>query len=89
MEENTVETEEMPEELPAQEPEVPQEPAEAAAPEFEAHILGLQQQAEAMRESWPDFDLVKELQNPVFLQLTAPGTGIGVEDKIREKIISS
>ena len=28
----------------------------------------------------PDFDLSRELQNPVFLQLTAPGTGISLED---------
>ena len=49
-------------------------------PAFEDHIRGLQQQAEEMQGQFPDFDLVQALQDPVFLRLTAPGTGISVAD---------
>lgn len=74
------ETEEMRE---VQEPvtETVQPPAEdAMASQFEAHIRGLEEQAQKMQQTFPGFDLRQALQNPVFLQLTAPGTGISVED---------
>ena len=63
------------------------EGAEAApAPElpdpdlFAAHFLGLEQQAEAMREVFPDFDLRTALHDPAFARMTAPDVGIRVED---------
>ena len=75
-----------PEETPEQ-PEMQQEveteaaePAEASQDLFADHFRNLEQQGQALKESFPQFDLGLELQNPVFLQLTAPGTGINVED---------
>lgn len=44
------------------------------------HYGKLQQQAEAMKRVYPGFDLQRELQNPVFVRLTAPNTGVSVED---------
>ena len=44
------------------------------------HFGRLQQQAEAMKQLYPDFDLQKELQNPAFLRMTSPEGGISVED---------
>ena len=44
------------------------------------HFGYLQQQAEAMRQMYPDFNLEKELQNPQFLRLTSPDVNISVED---------
>ena len=44
------------------------------------HFGKLQQQAEAMRQMYPDFDLQAELQNPNFLRLTSPEVGVSVED---------
>ena len=57
--------------------------AEAAAEaqkqaEINNHFNGLQQQAEQLRQMYPNFDLDAELKNPQFLRLTAPGTGIDV-----------
>ena len=70
-----------------EEVEIPQEDKEKAPEEelqdvsqFEEHIRGLEAQGKALQEQYPDFDLARELSNPVFLQLTAPGTGISVED---------
>ena len=75
------ETEEMTPESVQEVPEAAQEPAEdAMAPQFEAHIRGLEEQAQRMQEHFPGFDLRQALQDPVFFQLTAPGTGISVED---------
>lgn len=69
------------------ETEAPQETeAQEAAPQeegyarFEEHIRGLEAQAAAMAADFPGFSLEQELQDPVFLQLTAPGTGISVAD---------
>ena len=44
------------------------------------HFDNLQQQAEAMRQNYPDFDLQKELENPYFMRMTSPEGGISVED---------
>ena len=57
---------------------VPQSHREAMA--LENHFRRLQDQSEALRQSVPDFDLEKELENPVFVKLTAPGVGITLED---------
>ena len=69
-------------ELPEAEDKEAVEAAPVSAPEdlFKEHFRGLEKQSLAMKESFPQFDLAKELQDPVFLQLTAPGTGISVED---------
>ena len=104
MEENQMETtpaaEEIQEQLPAE--EVQEAPDYSR---FEAHIQDLQQQETLMQQQFPEFSLSQELQNPVFLQLTAPGTGISLEDayyaihrkelqqsaarQVREQVVSS
>lgn len=40
----------------------------------------LRQQEEVLRQSVPDFDLARELENPTFLRLTAPHTGLRLEE---------
>ena len=44
------------------------------------HFMRLQEQGEAMKKVFPNFDLRKELQNPVFVRMTAPDSGLSVED---------
>lgn len=47
---------------------------------FQAHIQKLEQQGEAMKAKFPNFDLRVELQNPAFARMTGPNVGISVED---------
>lgn len=47
---------------------------------FRQHIIKLEQQGEAMKRVFPNFDLRKELQNPAFARMTSPNVGISVED---------
>ena len=47
---------------------------------FQKHIEGLQQQGEAMKAVFPNFNLMEELKNPVFQRMTAPNVGISVAD---------
>lgn len=47
---------------------------------FEAHIMKLEKQGEAMKKVFPNFDLRRELQNPAFARMTSPNIGISVED---------
>ena len=47
---------------------------------FQEHIQKLEQQGEAMKKTFPNFDLRKELQNPAFARMTSPNVGISVED---------
>ena len=47
---------------------------------FQQHIMRLEQQGEAMKKVFPNFDLRKELQNPAFARMTSPNVGISVED---------
>lgn len=47
---------------------------------FQQHIMKLEQQGEAMKQVFPNFDLRKELQNPAFARMTSPNVGISVED---------
>ena len=42
--------------------------------------MSLEQQGEAMKKTFPNFDLRKELQNPVFARMTSPNVGVSVED---------
>ena len=75
MEETEIQEQEMPE---TTETEIPA--GEEDFTKYDEHIWAMEQQAEAMQADFPDFSLQRELQNPVFLQLTAPGTGISVAD---------
>ena len=48
------------------------------------HYAQLEQQGEELKKIFPNFDLRKELQNPSFVRMTAPGKGImSVEDAYR------
>ena len=47
---------------------------------IQQHIIKLEQQGEAMKKVFPNFDLRKELQNPAFARMTSPNVGISVED---------
>lgn len=47
---------------------------------FQNHIQRLEQEGEAMRSVFPNFDLQAELQNPIFARLTSPNMGMSVED---------
>ena len=47
---------------------------------IQQHIMKLEQQGEAMKQVFPNFDLRKELQNPVFARMTSPNVGISVQD---------
>jgi hypothetical protein len=44
------------------------------------HLVSLERQGEAMKKVFPNFDLQKELENPVFFRMTAPDSLISVED---------
>ena len=44
------------------------------------HFISLEQQGEAMKKVFPNFDLRTELQNPVFARMTHPSVGLSVED---------
>ena len=47
---------------------------------IQQHIQSLEQQGEALKKTFPNFDLRAELQNPVFARLTAPNSGLSLED---------
>ena len=47
---------------------------------LDKHYRGLVQQAEALKQKYPDFNLEKELQNPAFFRMTTPEGGVKVED---------
>ena len=47
---------------------------------IQQHFIKLEQQGEAMKKVFPNFDLRTELKNPAFARMTAPGVGISVED---------
>lgn len=46
----------------------------------QAHIAKLGLQAEALKAQFPSFDLRTEMQNPVFVRLTAPDSALSLED---------
>ena len=51
---------------------------------YAQHFQKLEQQGEALKKIFPSFDLQKELKNPTFVRMTAPGKGImSVEDAYR------
>ena len=46
----------------------------------DAHINGLIQQAEELKQIYPGFDLLKEMENPKFRTATSPAVGMTVEE---------
>jgi len=48
--------------------------------QLQNHILRLQQQEQAFRAIVPDFQLGRELANPLFARLTSPSVGMSLED---------
>lgn len=44
------------------------------------HFRSLAEQAEQLKQTFPSFDLMKELENPRFLRMTSPQVGISVKD---------
>lgn len=56
--------------------------AESAAPQnpFLPHIENMHREGERLRAVFPNFDLRRELSDPVFRKLTSPAVGISVED---------
>jgi hypothetical protein len=47
---------------------------------IQQHFVKLEQQGEALKKVFPNFDLRTELKNPAFARMTAPNVGISVED---------
>ena len=47
---------------------------------IQQHFARLEQQGEAMKKIFPNFDLRTELKNPAFARMTSPNVGISVED---------
>jgi hypothetical protein len=47
---------------------------------IQQHFMKLEQQGDAMKKVFPNFDLRKELENPAFFRMTSPNVGISVED---------
>ena len=47
---------------------------------IQQHLDNLARQGEALKKTFPKFDLKTELQNPIFARMTSPGGGISVED---------
>ena len=43
------------------------------------HLRSLEQQGEAMKKLFPQFDLMTELKNPAFARMTSPSGGLSVE----------
>ncbi len=54
------------------------EPREEAA--LRQHFAKLTREAEELKKTFPDFDLVREMMNPAFVRMTAPETGVSVKD---------
>lgn len=82
MEEELLTTEEDPgqaQELSAPEEDASRQETEAVE-RYAPHFRELERQGEALGRAIPGFDLRQELRNPVFARLTAPGTGVSVED---------
>lgn len=47
---------------------------------LQQHIRQLYEQGEALKKTFPNFDLRTELQNEAFKRMTSPGVGLSVED---------
>lgn len=66
----------------AEVPDAPQTPQPAVPVEqgIRNHYDSLHRQGQALQSRYKDFDLNRELDNPVFLKLTGPQVGLSVED---------
>lgn len=53
--------------------------AERRAAQAKQQLESLYRQAEMLKKTVPEFDLERELENPSFLRLTAPHTGLSLE----------
>lgn len=47
---------------------------------FQDHIMSLERQAEELKKVFPKFNLRTELRNPTFARMTAPNSGLSLED---------
>lgn len=47
---------------------------------FQNHIMKLEQEGEALKKVFPNFDLRTELRNSTFARMTSPNIGLSVED---------
>ena len=47
---------------------------------YRQHIQNLAQQAEELKKTFPNFDLMKEMENEKFRRLTAPNSGLNLSD---------
>jgi len=47
---------------------------------LQEHWRNLSQQAEALKQQFPGFDLMREMNDPRFVRMTAPGSGMTVEN---------
>ena len=45
-----------------------------------AHLQAMYAEAEALRRSVPDFDLQREMEDPEFVRMTAPHSGVSLAD---------
>ncbi len=57
-----------------------EEAADSQDQALQIHYAGIRRQAETFAQKCPGFDLDKELENPAFVKLTAPGVAFSVED---------
>ena len=48
--------------------------------QISAHLETLLREAELLRQTLPEFDLLRELEDPGFLRLTAPHSGVSLSD---------
>lgn len=48
--------------------------------QLQQHLATLTQQADKLKQVFPDFDLQESMRDPVFARLTAPGSGLTLED---------
>lgn len=57
-----------------------EDPQQLLSRRFYSHIRELERQAEALKTSFPELDLHRELRDPMFSRLTSPSVGLSVED---------
>ena len=57
-----------------------EEEQRAAEEEIDRHLDALLEQARSLRESIPDFELMRALEDPRLLRLTAPHSGVALAD---------
>lgn len=63
--------------------EAKQKQAEERERQLQEHFWKMQQQADELKQEFPNFDFQQELANPEFVQLTSPGMGWDVRKAFR------